>query len=271
MRITFLLFFLAFIVNCARSQEASMNEQYYIDKMSSNIQQASIWIVEHGIEVYARSGKDAINRKMMDEWACQSWVFPAVGTERHIAIFQIKGRGIYYDIQCLNRLITGSAIFEYWHIMVTGKDWAGVNKRCQFLITQTDAINGVRKIIHQSDKFFSEYKINKTTLIKLPLDDLQLLYDLKAWQFPECFPDSDLKNWEIRIAQGNYMRVPGEAGRSRTGAGRGQALLLAVPTEPTTTNSSTEKKQPNTRGGVLLISPTTTQQPTNQTESKNSQ
>ena len=184
-----------------------MNEQYYIDKMSSNIKQASIWIVEHGIEVYVRSGKEAINRKMMDEWACQSWVFPAVGTERDIAVFRIKGRGIYCTIQCLTRL-TDNTIFEYWHIMVTGRNWAGVDKRCQFLITQTDNINGVRKIIHQSDKFFSEYKINETTLIKLPLADLQLLYDLKAWQFPESFPDSDLKNWEIGIMRGDYVRVP---------------------------------------------------------------
>ena len=192
-----------------REQKPSADEQFYIDKMAANMRQASTWIIQHGIETYAAGGQTAISRKLMDEWAAQLWVKPAVGTERELAAFRIKGRGIYYDIQCLIRLTNNNAIFEYWHIMITGKDWAGIDRECKFIVTQAERIDGVRKIIHQSDKFFPSYKINESASLKLPLDDLQLLYDLKAWQFPECFPDSDIKNWEIGIdREGRYVRVP---------------------------------------------------------------
>ena len=208
-----LLLLLPFVACCAPSQETSVNEQSYIDKMAANMRQASTWVVQHGVETYTLGGKTAINRKLMDEWAGQLWVDPSVGTERYLALFQIKGRGIYCDVQCLSRL-TDHAIVEYWHVMITGKDWAGVDKRCMFIVTKTDRIDGMRKVVHQSDKFFPSYKVNESTSVELPLDDLQLLYDLKAWQFPECFPDSDLKNWEIGIERdGGYVRVPAKRQR----------------------------------------------------------
>lgn len=207
-RLTIVFFLLAVTSGCAQSNEPNMNEeQAYIDKMASNMREASLWVVQHGIESYTQGGKEAIERKLMDEWAGQLWVDPSVGTARDIALFQIKGRGIYCDIQCLSR-ISSDAVFEYWHVMLTGKDWAGVGKRCMFIVTQTNRVDGVRKIVHQSDSFFPSYKVRESVTVQLPLDDLQLLYKLKAWQFPECFPDSDLKNWEIGIERdGRYVRV----------------------------------------------------------------
>lgn len=207
MRAFALLLLLPFVACGARSQEISVKEQSYIDKMAANMREASIWVVQHGIEVYTQDGKAAVNRKLMDEWAVQMWVDPSVGTERYLALFQIKGRGVYCDIQCLGRQ-SGVDVFEYWHVMITGKDWAGVGKRCLFIITQADQVDGVRKIVHQRETFFPSYKVDESVTVKLALDQLQLLYDLKAWQFPECFPDSDLKNWEIGIERdGRYVRV----------------------------------------------------------------
>ncbi|MDE3084567.1 MAG: hypothetical protein KGJ37_05015, partial [Verrucomicrobiota bacterium] len=61
------------------------------------------------------------------------------------------------------------------------------------------------------------YQVSESVSVKLPLDDLQLLYDLKAWQFPECFPDSDLKNWEIGIERdGHYVCVPAKGTKGVT-------------------------------------------------------
>lgn len=194
---------------CAQASEPHVNkEKAYIDKMESNLHAASLWLVEHGIESYIQGGKSALSRKVMEDWAGQLWVDPSVGTGRHLALFQIKGRGIYCDIQCLSREAS-DRVFEYWHVMITGTEWSGAGNRCLFIVTQAERIEGARKIIHQSGLFFPSYKVDDSVTVKLPLDELQLLYDLKAWQFPECFPDSDLKNWEIGIGRdGRYVRTP---------------------------------------------------------------
>lgn len=207
-QLVILVLFLCAFACCAKSSEQKVDdEQCLINNMLSNLQQSTAWIVRNGIASYMLYGEDAIREKLMNEWAVQLWVDPSVGTERFIALFQIKGRGIYCDIQCMSRMADES-VYEYWHVMLHGEKWSGASKSCQFIVTETDRIDGLRMTIYQSDHFFSSYKISESLCLILPLDDNRLLYDLKAWEFPDSFPNSDIKNWEIRIDHnGRYVRT----------------------------------------------------------------
>lgn len=211
--LAFFIFMVAASSGCAQSNERNMDDQQtYIDRMAHNLQVSALWMIEHGIYTFQRQGKEGTFRKLLQEWGVQQWVEPVVGG-RYLAMFRIKARQMNADIQCLTRVTEGGRVFEYWLIQFSGSEWkkspVGIERHCLFVITQADALGGVRKVVHQAKHFFPSYKVNEDVTVSLPLDDLQLLYDMRAWRFPECYPDSDLKNWEIGIeSDGRYVRVP---------------------------------------------------------------
>ena len=48
----------------------------------------------------------------------------------------------------------------------------------------------------ESDQFIESYS-GGNKLIRLPLDDMELLYDMQAWLFPGNYKNSDLKNKQV--------------------------------------------------------------------------
>jgi hypothetical protein len=210
--LTFLLFVVATGSGCAQSKEPGMDDQQaYIDKMANNLQLSAVWMVEHGIETHAREGKEGIFRKLLNAWGVQQWVEPVIGG-RYLALFRIKARQMKANVMCLSRTTEGG-VYEYWLVQFSGEEWknspVGKERHCLFLITHADNVSGVRRVVHQAKQFFPSYKVNEHVTVSLPLDNLELQYDMMAWEFPECYPDSDLKNWEVGIgSDGRYVRVP---------------------------------------------------------------
>lgn len=197
---------------CAQSNECNMDDQQpYIGKMAHNLQLSAVWMVEHGIGTYNREGKEGIFQKLLNEWGVQQWVEPVIGG-RYLALFRIKARQMKANIMCLARMTDGG-VYEYWLIQFSGAEWkmspVGKERHCLFLVTHADDIGGVRRIVHQAKQFIPSYKVNERVTVSLPLDNLELQYDMMAWEFPESYPDSDLKNWEVGIeSDGRYVRVP---------------------------------------------------------------
>ncbi len=87
-----------------------------------------------------------------------------------------------------------------------GKPWSGQVPRSEFFVVRTKQIYGSREILKQSDQFFDRHEVDNGKEIKLPVDDMKLLYDLRAWSFPENYKNSDLKNIVVVIDRnGNYV------------------------------------------------------------------
>jgi hypothetical protein len=198
---------------CGQSEEPMVGDQQpYIEKMALNLQESSIWVIEHGIDTYVREGKEGVFRKLLDGWSVQQWVEPVVGG-RYLALFRIKARQMNADIQALTRTTDGAGLFEYWLVQYSGSEWqnssVGTERHCLFAITSAERVDGVRTIIHSARQFFPSYKVNERTTVSLPLEELELLYDMRAWRYPECYPDSEIKNWEIGIdSNRRYVRIP---------------------------------------------------------------
>ena len=173
-----------------------VDDHFYRNKMSENMNSAGHWIIREGVNTFSDGGKEAIHRKLVDDWGVQIWVDPWVETDRYLAQFRIKARGINYDIHNLHREKVGDVFYEFWLIKVAAKEWSGERDRSAFFVTKTDDVYGKREIVKESDQFIESYS-GGNKLIRLPLDDMELLYDMQAWLFPGNYKNSDLKNKQV--------------------------------------------------------------------------
>lgn len=185
----------------------SVDDELYRNKMIENMESAGRWVVREGISTFAGGGKEAIHRKLVDEWGVQIWVVPWVETDRYLALFRIKARGINYDIHDLYREKIGNDFYEFWLIKVAAEGWSGERDRSVFFVTRSKDIFGKRDILEQSDQFIESYSV-EGEFIRLPLGNMQLLYDMQAWLFPENYKESALKNKKVIMdGRGNISFV----------------------------------------------------------------
>lgn len=185
----------------------SVDDEFYRTKMIKNMKGAGQWIISEGISTFADGGKEAMHRKLVDTWGVSFWAEPSVETDRYLARFVIHARGIAYDIHNLYREKIDDEFYEFWLIKVTAKEWSGERERSAFFVTKTQDVYGTREIVKESDQFIESYSVGDA-LIRLPLDDMELLYDMQAWLFPGNYKNSDLKNKQVVMdGKGNITFV----------------------------------------------------------------
>ena len=61
------------------------------------------------------------------------------------------------------------------------------------MIVEAESVTHPRKIIYESDKFFTEYKIHEGTKIKFPLHQTDSVRELYHWQSPKSYEGSVLE------------------------------------------------------------------------------
>ena len=203
-RTIYLAFVFMLLLSGAGAAAAELIEnQFYSNKMAKNINSAGHWIIREGVHRFSEGGKQAIHRKLVDDWGVQIWVDPWIETQRYLAQFRIKARGIHYDIHNLYREKAGDDFYEFWLIKVAAKTWSGERARSMFFVAKTQDIYGKRTIVQQSDQFIESHSVGDR-LIRLPLNNMELLYDMQAWLFPQNYKNSDLNHKPVVMDnQGN--------------------------------------------------------------------
>jgi hypothetical protein len=197
--------FMMLVSGCGNG--GSVDDEFYRNKMIENMKSAGRWVISEGISTFTNGGKEAIHRKLIDEWGVQISVDPWVETDRYLAQFRIKARGIHYDIHNLYREKIDDEFYEFWLIKVAAKEWSGERDRSVFFVTRTEDIYGQREILEESDQFIESYSV-AGKLIRLPLNNMELLYDMQAWLFPDNYKGSVLKNKKVVMDdQGNISFV----------------------------------------------------------------
>ncbi|MCX7113401.1 MAG: hypothetical protein NTX45_25500 [Proteobacteria bacterium] len=184
-----------------------MDNDSYKENTVKNLMLSALWMVENGYSVFANEGETAIQRKLIDTWGVQSWVRPRLDDGRYLALFRIKARGINYDIHCLHRIKIGDDIYEYWLMKVYAKSWADIKDHSVFLITRGKEITAPRQIIKKSDHFFDNYQIDSQHTLKLPTENLQILYDIEAWNFPKSYENSTINKHQIAIDENGKFKI----------------------------------------------------------------
>ena len=191
---TLALMFMMLFSACGNG--GSVDDEHYKKKMAVNLQQASLWLIEDGVKVFSEKGKDGLHRKLVDDWGVLLWIDPWVETEDYLAQFRIKARGINYQILNMHRESVDNNLYEMWVVKIVAKQWSGEKNRSMFYVTETNDKFGSRKIVKKSDQFIDAYSVGGKK-VSIPTDDLNVLYELEAWEFPDNYRDSNLKNKKV--------------------------------------------------------------------------
>ena len=177
-----------------------VDEEALINRAVTDLNAASRWVIEEGIPVYSQQGMKVFKRKLRDEWVVGHYgIKPYLEERGYMARFSIKARGINHSIRNLYREQVGDAFYEFWVVNVTALDWAGVDNRAEFFVTKTQEVYGVREILTQSDQFLPSYRIAGGREIVFPVDDLMVLYNMQAWEFPDNYRGVDINAMKVFV------------------------------------------------------------------------
>ncbi len=177
-----------------------MTKEEIKTKAIKKLNDAAHWSIENGIMEYYQHGKDKmwIQEKTLVEWSVSTYSGPIIDSDKVMARFIIKAVGIYFDLEIMERLEYNNSVYEYWVQKVTGSKLSGkIDWRCKFIVTRADNVKGKREILKEETQFFESFQIDDSETLKFPVDDLESLFHLGAWLYPDSFENSDLKNYKI--------------------------------------------------------------------------
>ena len=183
----------------------SDNEQYS-QKVISNMHQASEWIIEEGIKIYATKGREELHRNLVDTWGVLLWMEPWVYSDEDMTEFRIKARGINYQVLNLFESKISNSNYEFWIVKIVAEPWSGEKTRSTFYLTKSEDKFGLKEIIKHSDQFIDGYSVDGID-INFPIDDMKLLYMMEAWQFPDNYRNSELKDIEVYMDARGKLKV----------------------------------------------------------------
>ena len=191
-------------------------DEFHKQKMKANLAEAARWVVQEGCELLAIVGSEEVRKVLARRWACQLWVEPRLDDGRYLALIRIKGAGINYDIHCLHRVLSVGEVCEYWLFKVAAESWTSEQSRSYFLVARAKDVKSRREIIHESALFFSAFPAQGQQILRLPVSNLQLLYDMQAWLFPGNYKGSLLSETIVRPnGDGTYSQLPAPSAEAR--------------------------------------------------------
>lgn len=172
----------------------------------TRLEAATVWIVREGVQTLASRGSRALSAHFIAKWRVQMWVEPQLPRDGGLAVLRLKARGIHHDIKLLARRRAPDCEYEFWVAQRSAEAWAAPTRGCRFFVTATPC-DGARKIVDASELFIASYQSEGGDTVSFPVEDLGALYELKAWRFPECFGDTDLKHVEVYVDQQRTFRT----------------------------------------------------------------
>ncbi len=172
--------------------------------MQRHTKEAASWVMGNGVQYYKEEGYQAFKKYLRDKWYVSS-TFAMTDEHGYLARFDLSGGGMFYDIQCLKRVKKRGSIYEYWIFNARGDD-LGEPAHAEFYITKANSVDGEREVLHSSLQFFDSYTVDGVE-IKLPLNDLKLLCDMQAWQYPESYKGHEIAHLEVQDSPNGYFIV----------------------------------------------------------------
>ncbi len=191
------------------------------------MEELAFWFIETGLgQYYERKGKNAYKLRPGDEkWLVNYpdavWISDYIEERGYShGLPEVEKNGkiakiiIGYDryrlmnvAECFLRTEYKKKLYEYWVV----KEWKTglLYRKATFIIANTTALNDKRTIMHTSDQFVEKYEIDKEFSVVFPSDDYKVLYGLQAWDYPENYKNSKLKDFRINHpAKGVYEPIP---------------------------------------------------------------
>ncbi len=206
---------LLYLIGCPNIGNSDERSQAMDNEHLDNMQKNSSWFIETAIgQYYVRKGKEVYKRRPGDPgwlklcpdvvWIYDylriqgyAWGAPEIEENRTIARCRQAFGGnnnVFNETECFLRTEFKGEIYEYWVV----KEWIpGIFVQAKFVIAKAPTLDGKREIIHTADQFIDKYDIDKDFSVVFPVDNLGILYNLKAWDFPDNYKNSNLNEFIV--------------------------------------------------------------------------
>lgn len=166
------------------------------------------WLVKYGHFILENRDARFLKDKLFEEGLSQMWVTPLIDQNGRLAIFRIKDGGYNYDLEALHRAEVGGHLLEYWVAKVSPQDGVTPVQKCIFMIAEVNP-DAKRSLLQTSNSFIPSFSLPGGAEFAFPQEDLSALYGLGAWDYPDCYPASDLPETEIYIDEsGAFKKAP---------------------------------------------------------------
>ncbi len=173
------------------------------EKANAILEKAGLLFIEEGLSNFYKDKNMMALEEAVKKSGAHLYTDIAIEEHGYLANMIIEYYWVRSVINCYAR-VNSDNIYEYWVIDRFGGTRDDVHRTISFLITKTATMNKKRKIIHRSNKFFTEYKVSET-VINFPADN-KSIYRLRPWKFPEAFRGTELEGVEVIIKDGKYVR-----------------------------------------------------------------
>jgi len=180
------------------------------DKIA-DLQQAALWLIESGVDVYAKEGKTSVESLLLKN------VSPAlkreltldiesnlIGNKDEIAgggigMLYIEGTPDRYEAIAgvLYRTEIDGETYEYWRVKVhTDRNFGKDRYDLLFVLAKVVKGSERRVILHKKDHFFENFEITPSRVFSLPLNNVKLVKRLQPGRvsYRHYFKDTPLEN-----------------------------------------------------------------------------
>jgi hypothetical protein len=188
-----------------------------------DLMQATYWLIESGVDIYATAGKEVAEQRLLENISPElrqdvdlNLLVNAIDNHREF----IGGGVSQYSVEGVAGLFEGSAgveyraeidgnIYEFWTAKVKNKTKEYQIMDLSFLMVKV--VNGTEKrvILHQSNHFFEKFEVAPGRMLRLPLDNKEMLRTLNVtderyWPYYE---GTYLENIRIEEVNGKWQYV----------------------------------------------------------------
>lgn len=162
------------------------------------LREASLWTITDGLKLYRDQGIDALRVHYREKWNLTYMPIdrrPLVSANNNERIEVAFGAGV--RSAHLIGVRFEASTHEFWVVNFSGFSDSFLGPKTHFYVTKRLEPGGARVIVHEDSQFIPSYEITPGNTIVFPVEDLDLLRRMRAWEFPDSYKNTDIDNIEI--------------------------------------------------------------------------
>lgn len=205
-----------YFINSSNKSEIKKDKDEELDKKGlERLEKTTEWLITEATGSLHKDPNqiDNIESTLINKFKLRLYNTPKINPVAPIKLrYIISSRGIYYDINLIEKSYHKDKLYEYWVITITSLDWATTQlKDTVFLVSETSSEKSDRTIIARDSQFFSTFEIDQTKILEIDFqNNIKLRYSLKPWYFNTNYSKyPDLTSKEVIILEnGEYKLIP---------------------------------------------------------------
>lgn len=169
------------------------------------LEDVAVWFIEEGLSGYYKDKDLNFLEESIKKRGAYLYTEICIDKYGYLANIVTQKMWVGSTVTCYSRE-EGAFIYEYWVVSRYGATRDDVDSEIFFIITKTKGLDKPREIINRSTIFFPTFTVSGETEIHFPLDDNEIIYEVRPWEYPDAFKDTELEGIKVVIENKKYVR-----------------------------------------------------------------